>query len=120
MPTTRIIDRPARIVEIVWAYAATPDDFDRINDEIKRFSEELGGSFDVLVDMRTVKAFKPELQAKLVEHQKAIKLYGMKRAAVVTAGSIARLQLNRTAKQSEHTTETQWDDYAEALAFLKL
>ncbi|MCD1260094.1 hypothetical protein B5M42_014865 [Paenibacillus athensensis] len=117
--STKIVDRPHRIVEIVWDPKATPDDFDRITRQIEGFSRELGGVFDVIVDMRTVKAFLPESQAKLVEHQKALLQCGMRRAAVIVAGAITKIQLNRTAKQSEHTTESHWDNYEDALQFLK-
>ncbi|PZD95965.1 hypothetical protein DNH61_11060 [Paenibacillus sambharensis] len=119
MSTTRILDKTDRVIEIVWEQKASPDDFDRITGEVKRFSKELGGRFNVLVDMRSVKAFLPESQAKLVEHQKDLLSFGMQRAAVVVQGAIAKMQLNRSSKQSENAVESHWDSYEEALAFLK-
>ncbi|MEC0092704.1 hypothetical protein [Paenibacillus macquariensis] len=119
MSTATILDRTAKIIEIVWDPRAKPEDFDRVTKEVQTFSQELGGSFDVIVDMRTVKAFMPESQGKLVEHQKALMDYGMKRAAVIVAGAIAKMQLKRTAKEALHSTESHWESYEEALLFLK-
>ncbi|NHN33694.1 hypothetical protein [Paenibacillus agricola] len=119
MSSTKILDYIGKIIEIVWDAKVTPSEIDSITKEVRTHAQELGGSFDVIVDMRTVKVFSPESQAKLVEHQKSIKEFGMKRAAVVVTGTIAKLQLNRTARHSVHTTETQWESYEQALAFLK-
>ncbi|SFK79762.1 hypothetical protein SAMN03159341_101617 [Paenibacillus sp. 1_12] len=119
MSSTKILDDNEKIIEIVWDSKATPEEIDSITKEIQTYAQELGGYFDVIVDMRTVKVFAPESQAKLVEHQKSLKEFGMKRAAVVVTGTIAKMQLNRTARNSVHTTETQWDNYEEALVFLK-
>ncbi|MNJ01879.1 hypothetical protein D3C73_1616520 [compost metagenome] len=43
---------------------------------------------------------------------------GMKRASVAVGGAIAKMQLNRISKDSNHQTEFQWETYDEALAFL--
>jgi hypothetical protein len=117
--STQIVDRDHKIVEIIWHQSATPEDFDRITKEIEAFSKELGGSFEVLVDMRNVKAFQQATQAKLVEHQKALKTFGMQRAAVIVSSAIAKMQLKRTSTTSEHTTESHWENRDEALSFLK-
>lgn len=119
MSSARILDRTAGIIEIVWDPQAKPEDFDRVTREVQTFAQELGGSFDVIVDMRTVKAFMPESQAKLVEQQKALTDCGMRRAAVIVASTIAKMQLKRTTRESLHTTETHWESYEEALTFLK-
>jgi hypothetical protein len=47
--------------------------------------------------MSNVKVFLPETQARMVEHQRALKAAGMKRAAVVAPGNIAKMQMKRTA-----------------------
>lgn len=119
MSSTKILDKANKIIEIVWDQKARPDDFDRITREIEIFSKDMGGKFDVVVDMRSVKAFLPESQAKLVEHQKELLILGMQRAAVIVEGAIAKMQLNRSAMQSEHTSESHWNSYEEALNFLK-
>ena len=54
----------------------------------------------------------------LVEHQKLLIEWGMKRASVAVGGAIAKMQLNRISKESAHQTEFQWETYDEALAFL--
>lgn len=115
----KVLDKANNIIEIVWDQKAKPEDFDRITSEIEEFSKSMGGKFDVIVDMRGVKAFSPESQAKLVEHQKAALTFGLQRAAVIVDGAISKIQLNRSARQSNHTTESHWNSYEEALAFLK-
>lgn len=118
-PSTRLLDTKHNIIEIVWTQNAQPNDFDRITNEIKELSKSLNGEFDVIVDNSNVKAFLPESQAKLVEHQKALLELGMKRAAVVVSSAVSKLQLSRSARQSEHSTESHFNTYEEALAFLK-
>ena len=117
--SAKILDAKNKIIEIVWDKGAEPHDFDRITSEVEKFSKDLGGKFDVIVDMRGVIAFSPDSQAKLVDHQKDLLAFGMQRAAVIVAGAISKLQLKRSAKQSEHTGESHWNSYEEALAFLK-
>ncbi|MCR8659417.1 hypothetical protein [Paenibacillus endoradicis] len=119
MSSTKILDMDNNIIEIVWDQKARPDDFDRVTREIEKFSKDMGGKFDVVVDMRSVKAFLPESQAKLVEHQKELLTLGMQRAAVIVEGAIAKIQLNRSTRQSEHTTESHWSSYEDALNFLR-
>lgn len=119
MASTKILDRTQKIIEIVWDAQTTPEEMDRITAQISQFSKQLGGSFDVLVDMQTVKVFKPETQARLVEHQISLKNSGMQRAAVVIGSVITKMQLNRTSKAAEHSTETQWETYEEALSYLR-
>lgn len=74
--------------------------------------------FDVIVDMRDVKVFSEESQEALVEHQKALKGFGMRRAAVIVGSQLTKMQLRRTSRQSEHPLESYWDTYQEALDFL--
>ena len=119
VPATRIFDTKHNIIEIVWTQNAQPDDIDKITNEIKEFTKSMNGKFDVIVDFRNVKAFPPESQAKLVEHQKSLLEFGMHRAAVIVSGVVAKLQLNRSAKQSEHNTESHFNSYEEALEFLR-
>ncbi|MFS0874288.1 hypothetical protein [Paenibacillus xylanilyticus] len=64
----------------------------------------LGGSFVVAI--------------AVVEHQKLLTQWGMRRASVAVGSAIAKMQLNRISKESEHQTEFQWETYDEALAFL--
>ncbi|QLG37358.1 hypothetical protein HW560_03865 [Paenibacillus sp. E222] len=54
----------------------------------------------------------------MVEHQKLLAQWGMKRASVAVGGAIAKMQLNRISKESQHQTEFQWETYDDALAFL--
>ncbi|NMO95443.1 hypothetical protein [Paenibacillus lemnae] len=119
MSSTRILDKNYRIIEIVWDQKAKPEDFHRITREIEQLAKQLNGAFDVIVDMRNVKAFMPESQAELVVHQKDVMGFGMQRAAVIVDGAITKMQLKRSAKQAEHHTETHWNSYEEALNFLK-
>lgn len=65
-----------------------------------------------------MKAFPQDTKGKIVEHQKLLAQWGMKRASVAVGGAIAKMQLNRISKESQHQTEFQWETYDEALAFL--
>jgi hypothetical protein len=76
-------------------------------DEMKRWVVESkktlashSGKFGVLVDMRTLKPLKPEVQAVMVEGQKEFKIKGMERSAVALANSVIALQFKRLAQES--------------------
>ncbi|MFJ2048197.1 hypothetical protein ACIOBL_31895 [Paenibacillus taichungensis] len=112
------LDSPKPIIEIVWEGIVSPEQVEQTNTEIKKIAEQLGNSFDVLVDMRNMKAFPQDTKEKIVEHQKLLAQWGMKRASVAVGGAIAKMQLNRISKESQHQTEFQWETYDEALAFL--
>ncbi|OAX45508.1 MULTISPECIES: STAS/SEC14 domain-containing protein [unclassified Paenibacillus] len=112
------LDSPKPIIEIVWEGMVSPEQVEQTNTEIKKIAEQLGNSFDVLVDMRNMKAFPQDTKEKMVEHQKLLAQWGMKRASVAVGGAIAKMQLNRISKESQHQTEFQWETYDEALAFL--
>ena len=112
------LDSSKPIIELVWEGIVSPEQVEQTNAEIKKIAEQLGNSFDVLVDMRSMKAFPQDTKEKIVEHQKLLAQWGMKRASVAVGGAIAKMQLNRISKESEHQTEFQWETYDEALAFL--
>lgn len=112
------LDSPKPIIEIVWEGMVSPEQVEQTNTEIKKIAEQLGNSFDLLVDMRNMKAFPQDTKEKMVEHQKLLAQWGMKRASVAVGGAIAKMQLNRISKESQHQTEFQWETYDEALAFL--
>ncbi|RAI83899.1 MULTISPECIES: hypothetical protein [Paenibacillus] len=112
------LNSPKPIIEIVWEGVVTPEQVEQTNIEIKKIAEQLGNSFDVLVDMRNMKAFPQDTKEKMVEHQKLLAQWGMKRASVAVGGAIAKMQLNRISKESQHQTEFQWETYDDALAFL--
>lgn len=116
--SARILDEQKRIIEIIWSGLVKPDKVEEVNQKVEQYAEQLGHCFDVLVDMRDVKVFIPETKEKLVEHQKLLKEWGMKRASVAVGGAIAKMQLNRVAKESDHQTEYQWETVEEALEFL--
>ncbi|PQP83850.1 hypothetical protein C0Q44_04120 [Paenibacillus sp. PCH8] len=116
--SVRRLDSTNPIIEIVWEGIVTPEHVEQTNKEIQRIAAQLGNSFDVLVDMRTMKAFPQDTKEKIVDHQKLLLEWGMKRASVAVGGAIAKMQLNRISKESAHQTEFQWETYDEALAFL--
>jgi hypothetical protein len=68
------------------------------------------GKFGVLVDMRTLKPLKPEVQAVMVEGQKEFKVKGMERSAVALANSVIALQFKRLAQESGIY---QWERYVD-------
>ncbi|MDN4605767.1 STAS/SEC14 domain-containing protein [Paenibacillus sp. F6_3S_P_1C] len=112
------LDSPQPIIEIVWEGMVSPEQVEQTNNEIKKIADQLGNSFDLLVDMRNMKAFPQDTKEKMVEHQKLLAQWGMKRASVAVGGAIAKMQLNRISKESQHQTEFQWETIDEALAFL--
>lgn len=116
--SVRLLDSDTSILEIIWDGIVTPEQVEQVNIQIQQLSKSLGNSFDVLVDMRNMKAFPQDTKDKIVEHQKMLTQMGMKRASVAVGGAIAKMQLNRISKDSNHQTEFQWETYDEALAFL--
>lgn len=116
--SVRLLDSDTSILEIIWDGIVTPEQVEQANIQIQQLSKSLGDSFDVLVDMRNMKAFPQDTKDKIVEHQKMLTQMGMKRASVAVGGAIAKMQLNRISKDSNHQTEFQWETYDEALAFL--
>lgn len=116
--SVRRLDSTKPIIEIIWEGIVSPEHVEQANTEIQRIAEQLGNSFDVLVDMRNMKAFPQDTKEKIVEHQKLLTQWGMKRASVAVGGAIAKMQLNRISKESAHQTEFQWETYDEALSFL--
>ncbi|WJH36921.1 hypothetical protein N6H14_15225 [Paenibacillus sp. CC-CFT747] len=114
----RLMDTSKRIVEIVWTQETTPDDINRVTEQIRSMAEKIGSPIKYIVDMRTVKAFRPDSQLALVEHQKELTTIGMSHAAVIVEGTIAKLQLKRSAKSAGNPVESHWNSYEEALHFL--
>ena len=81
------------------------------------------GKFGVLVDMRTLKPLKAEVQAVMVEGQKEFKMKGMERSAVALANSVIALQFKRLAQESgiyaweryvDGSKDAGWEKTAEA------
>lgn len=116
--SVRRLDSKEPIIEIIWDGMVSPEEVEQTNREIQHIAQQLDHSFDVLVDMRNMKAFSQETKEKIVEHQKLLTQWGMRRASVAVGSAIAKMQLNRISKESEHQTEFQWETYDEALAFL--
>jgi DUF971 family protein len=65
----------------------------------------------VMVDMRTLKPLKPDVQAVMVEGQKEYKVRGMERSAVVVPNAIVAMQFKRLAHESGIY---QWERYIDA------
>jgi hypothetical protein len=117
--TSRILDRGRKIIELVWTGRETPADVEAVNLELLDWASQLGRDFDLLVDMRSVTAWSQETKDALVAHQQLLIKWGMRRASVVVASAVARLQLKGVKQLSSNDRETQWGSYEEALAFLK-
>ncbi|CDN46103.1 MULTISPECIES: hypothetical protein [Paenibacillus] len=119
MSSVKIIHKAKRILEIVWAGNVAPEEVDAINAELLQMVKDEGmNDFSLVVDMREMKAFTPAARERLVEHQRDIKAAGLSAAAVVVASKITELQLRRAAAESQHSTETHWSSYEEALQYL--
>jgi len=98
-----MIDKQNKFIGVDWIGKVTPEDIQEANDKlallIKTFRNQ---AFDVLVDMNEITVLFPETQKELVKHQEWLLENGMQRAAVVVSSNIAKMQLKRTAKQSNH------------------
>jgi hypothetical protein len=116
---SRILDRDRKIVELIWTGKETPADIEAVNLELLDWASQLGRDFDLLVDMRSVQAWSQETKNALVKHQQLLMTWGLRRASVVVASAVARLQLKGVRNLSDNDKETQWGSYEEALAFLK-
>jgi hypothetical protein len=114
-----VLDPRRRIIKIVWSGLLKAEEIKAANVKLDACIRQLGSQpFDVLVDMREAPVFPPEAQKELVEHQRWLLGEGMQRAAVVTAGAIAEMQLDRTRRQSGHEQEFNFSTPEEALTFL--
>jgi hypothetical protein len=56
--------------------------------------------FGVIIDMRTLVPLRPEVQATMVQGQKAYMDFGMQRSAVILANVVTTSQFKRLAKES--------------------
>ena len=121
MWSVRVINPSKKIIGLTWSGLVPPHEVAEANAELERCIRRLASpGFDLLVDMQELIAWPPETQKEIVAHQKWLTQRGMKRAAVVTASALTRMQLNRTARESEHRTETQFETVGDALHFLEV
>ncbi|HTY37790.1 MAG TPA: hypothetical protein VMH23_11805 [Bacteroidota bacterium] len=109
--------------KLIFADTIEIDEMKRWADESKKSLAGQSGKFGVLVDMRTLRPLKPEVQAVMVEGQKEFKAKGMQRSAVALANSIIALQFRRLAQDSgiyqweryiDGSKEGNWEKVAEA------
>ncbi|UOE94919.1 STAS/SEC14 domain-containing protein [Alkalihalobacillus sp. LMS39] len=120
MWNVQVEDRTKKIIAIQWSGKVTPEDIEAANTKLEKEITSLHtNEFDVIVDMVDVSVMIPESQKKLVDHQQWLLQKGMKRAAVIVNGTIAKLQLKRTARESSHQNEFHFETFEEALTFLK-
>ncbi|ADU29172.1 STAS/SEC14 domain-containing protein [Evansella cellulosilytica] len=116
----KVLDVSKKIMYIKWSGMVEPEE---VREATNRITELLKGfpssGFDVLVEMVDVTVMKQDTREELVKHQEWLKEAGMKRAAVVVEGAVAKMQLKRTAKQSNHSEEYHFNSYDEAFHFLK-
>ncbi|NIK11431.1 STAS/SEC14 domain-containing protein [Alkalibacillus almallahensis] len=115
-----VIDRKKGIIKIEWIGNVSVEDIQKANTDIEQAVKQLNpDQFDVMVNMRGVKVFVQDAQKELVKHQQWLLDIGMNRAAVIVEGSIAKMQLNRTAKESNHNNEFHFESDDDALSFLQ-
>ena len=120
MYEVKIIDKSKKIVGISWIGKVTPDDVRQANDKLAVIMKELASEqFDVLVNMSEITVLLQDTQKEIVKHQEWLLQNGMQRAAVIVSSTIAKMQLKRTAKESEHSNEYHFQSETEALEFLR-
>ncbi|WP_169891037.1 STAS/SEC14 domain-containing protein [Litchfieldia alkalitelluris] len=115
-----VIDQNLRIFGLAWLGKVSPEEVQEVNDKLASYLTELNiDEFDLLVDMSEITVLLPATQKEIVKHQEWLLQNGMQRAAVVVNSSIAKLQLKRTARESNHAKEFHFDTVKQALGFLK-
>ena len=75
------------------------------------------GKRGVLVNTRTMKPLKPEVQAVMVEGQKQYKVKGMERFAVALPKPVVAMQFKRTARGSSPPFDATSGDAADLRRF---
>ncbi|WP_027964997.1 STAS/SEC14 domain-containing protein [Halalkalibacillus halophilus] len=119
MYEVKLFDRSKRIVKISWIGNVQPEEVRQANEELDTIIKQFRGKpFDVMVNMKEVKVMIQDTQKELVKHQEWLLEQGMNRAAVVVEGNLAKMQLKRTAKESEHSNEFHFNSDEEAHDFL--
>jgi len=117
------IERKPFGFKLVFSDSIEVDEMKRWVDDSKKALAGQSGKFGALIDMRTLKPLKPEVQAVMVEGQKEYKTKGMERSAVGLANSIIALQFKRLAQDSgiyqweryvDGSKEANWEKVAEA------
>ncbi|MFZ3590254.1 hypothetical protein ACOI1C_13555 [Bacillus sp. DJP31] len=119
MYEVKIVDQSKKIIGLKWVGPLEPEHVEQANKELEKLITSLRSStFDLVVDMRESGVLKTETQKKLEEHQRWLLTKGMNRAAVVFKSAVVKLQLSRTARNSDHKNEFHFDNYDDALNFL--
>ena len=120
MWSVQVINPQRKILGLSWSGLVQPHEVAEANASLEAHIRRLPTpGFDLLVDMLELLAWPPETQKEIVVHQRWLLQRGMRRAAVVTSSMLTRMQLNRTARESDHRTEKQFDTVGDALFFLE-
>ncbi|WP_078551850.1 STAS/SEC14 domain-containing protein [Bacillus alkalicellulosilyticus] len=115
-----VLNKEKKIISIEWSGKVTPEEVLEANAKLKEGITSLPSKgFDVIVNMSDVTVLIQETQKELVKHQAWLLEMGMKRAAVVVNGAVAKMQLKRTARESSHDNEYHFETPEEALQFLE-
>ncbi|MET3682834.1 ribosomal protein L25 (general stress protein Ctc) [Alkalibacillus flavidus] len=96
-----VMGRRKGIIKIEWKGNVSTEDIQSANKDIEKAVKQMNkDTFDVMVDMAGVKVFVQDAQQELVKHQQWLLDIGMNRAAVIVESNLAKMQLKRTAKES--------------------
>ncbi|WP_026691706.1 hypothetical protein [Alteribacter aurantiacus] len=115
----KIVDTSKKVILLKWAGMVRPKEVGEANKKLAECIDQLGEGFDMIVDMAELKVWTPETQQEIVKHQQWLISAGLGKAAVVVNGAIAKMQLKRTAKESNHSNEHHFTSFDEAMAFLQ-
>ncbi|MDG5786756.1 hypothetical protein QA612_04575 [Evansella sp. AB-P1] len=119
MHDVKLLDKEKKILLIKWIGMVEPNEILEANTKLKESIESFSSpGFDLLVDMTNVKVMKQDTRDELVKHQQMLLTLGMNRAAVVVQGALAKMQLNRTTRESKHEREFHFDTYEQAYKYL--
>lgn len=119
MWNVELVNKEKNVIGLTWHGLVKAEDIEAANQSIEAVRGELeGNEFDLLVNMSDFMAFPPDAQAALARHQKWLLSIGMRRAAVACGKAVTKMQLKRTARESGHGKEVQFESLQEARSFL--
>lgn len=116
MHKIQVLDQNKPILLLKWSGVVEKKEALDVIPELLEAGKKLGGSFYFLVDVSEMKL--NNANEEFVQHQKAT-LHMCKTIAVVVNSAITKLQIRKMAEGSNNNKEYFFNNYEEALAFLK-
>lgn len=116
MHKLEIVDANKPIVSLKWIGVVDKKEALDVIPELLEVGKKLNRKFYFLVDVSEMKL--NNANEEFVQHQKA-SLHMIEKIAVVVNSSITKLQIKKMSEGSKNDKETLFNNYEEALEFLK-